>query len=354
MIPQYLLDSKQEEIKWIETKSEKPEKLKSERAIVHYISTIDLDRQKEIVMPKGIWTGNFKQSPSVWYNHAWKFDNNALPIAKSMWQKAEDNGMLAKTQFATTVFAEDVYMLHEGEFMNTWSIGIRPKRDKNGDVIKDAIIYDEKTGIATWNQCELLEYSSAPIASNVNAKDVIKQLLEMPFKTDLMKEGIKSFAYEVDFQEQIKSLKSDIEEIKKLKETLDELVEKSDSNEREILELSEFIRDKQEDILKAQSMVVQSILFDVEKYTVEQAKKWLKDHNYKNDKVDTTDQYHRFRQKDPSEFDESTFRTIKFTDGLKAIVGKIKTKSISIELPALQFSSDRIKTIVGEIVGGGK
>lgn len=48
---------------------------------------------------------------------------------------------------------------------------------------------------------------------------------------------------------------------------------------------------------------IQSILFDKDKWTVDRAKEWLKDHGYKYGKVDTTDKYHRFRQLDPKQFD---------------------------------------------------
>lgn len=70
--------------------------------------------------------------------------------------------------------------------------------------------------------------------------------------------------------------------------------------------------------------IIQSILFDKEKFTLEEAKKWLEKHNFKNEKVDETDKYYRFRQREPDEFIPDSFRTIEITDGIKAIVGRLK------------------------------
>ncbi len=66
--------------------------------------------------------------------------------------------------------------------------------------------------------------------------------------------------------------------------------------EMEIQERGEIL----EKIIHANKTNVQSVLFNVNKWTVDKAKKWLAEHDYKHDKVDTTEQYHRFRQFDPS------------------------------------------------------
>lgn len=68
---------------------------------------------------------------------------------------------------------------------------------------------------------------------------------------------------------------------------------------------------------------VQTVLFDKSKWTVTRAKKWLKDNGYKVPKVDTTDQYHRFRQRPPFQFKAGTMRIINFgakSIGIKAII----------------------------------
>lgn len=68
-----------------------------------------------------------------------------------------------------------------------------------------------------------------------------------------------------------------------------------------------------------QSTKVQSILFDKNTFTKKQAINWLKKHNKKYN-LDETDNNYRFRQEDPELFDKKTFKTIQFTNGIKAII----------------------------------
>jgi hypothetical protein len=68
----------------------------------------------------------------------------------------------------------------------------------------------------------------------------------------------------------------------------------------------------------------QSVLFPVTRFTVEQARSWLRKHG-KNDgvSVDTTADFHRFRQADPGSFQAGSFRTISLgRSGVKAIIGR--------------------------------
>ncbi len=55
---------------------------------------------------------------------------------------------------------------------------------------------------------------------------------------------------------------------------------------------------------------VQSVLFDKKESTEAQARTWLKDHDFKASKLDETDDKLRFRQRDPSDFESGSFRTI--------------------------------------------
>jgi phage head maturation protease len=253
MIPEILLNNIGEMV-YIETKADKPEVLKAERAIVHYISTKDLDRSREIVVPSGLDLSEFKKAPTVWYNHGWKYDNKALPVAKNMWLKPDDYGVKAKTQFATTMFADDVYTLQSEGFMNTWSVGIKPKKDKDGNVKADSITYDERKKIATWNESVLLEYSVAPVACNIYASDQLKSMAEMSFKSLEMEEYIKNFALEVEIKSQLAQVQLELNEVKNLKELLNQLIEKTETNEKDILEVSNLLQNKQQTIEKAISI----------------------------------------------------------------------------------------------------
>jgi len=78
------------------------------------------------------------------------------------------------------------------------------------------------------------------------------------------------------------------------------------------------------------STEVQSILFDRSAWTVSAAKKWLTDHGYKVPAVDSTADYHRFRQAPPFQFKAGTFRTISFgkaSQGIKAVIAVPRKKN---------------------------
>jgi hypothetical protein len=68
--------------------------------------------------------------------------------------------------------------------------------------------------------------------------------------------------------------------------------------------------------------VIQSIMFKKQYWTLKRAKAWLKEHGYDRTGVDETDNYYRFRQVDPDEFNKKSFRTIELKPSVKAVVGK--------------------------------
>jgi hypothetical protein len=81
--------------------------------------------------------------------------------------------------------------------------------------------------------------------------------------------------------------------------------------------------------------VIQSIIFDKDKYSITKAKKWLRTNGYIAPKVDESDGFHRFRQIDPEVVDKEGFteyRTIPIGDeSIKLIIAykkKISTKNI--------------------------
>lgn len=242
MIPQHLQNV--EGFRQIEVKAESVEKLKSERAIIHYISTPDLDRVRDIMNPKGMKDEDFSKAPSVWYNHNYKFDPNALPIARSLWRKKKEDGVLTKTEFAQTDFADDVYLLHDGGFINTWSVGFRPSYDKNGNIKDGSIRYDEGKNITYWDEWYLLEYSSAPLPANIDALDVVKELQTMKFKSEITKTMVNESAFKIEVTKTLGSFRPELDKIKELQSQLEETAKSFDNvfgdlekAERKILEL---------------------------------------------------------------------------------------------------------------------
>ena len=81
---------------------------------------------------------------------------------------------------------------------------------------------------------------------------------------------------------------------------------------------------------------IQSILFDRDRWTVSEAKRWLEDHDKKIPSVDRTTDYYRFRQAPPGNFDRSTFRTISLGKNIKAVIAmplKKNPSSKKVRLP---------------------
>lgn len=77
--------------------------------------------------------------------------------------------------------------------------------------------------------------------------------------------------------------------------------------------------------LMAQSTTIQGIIFDREMFTHAQAVKWLRDNGFKAKKpADETENTYRFRLRDPGDFKAGSFRTITLTDGVKAVIGRLK------------------------------
>jgi len=237
MIPQLLT----EVTHTIDFKSLETEKNDSERTITHYISTPDVDRVRDVLNPKGMDDGEFSQTAqSVWYNHNYKYNPDALPIARSQWRKKKDEGILTKTEFDTLAFASDVYHLHKSGFISTWSVGISQAKDKNGKAIP--LRYDEKKDITYWDQWRLLEYSSAPMPANIYAQDVVKSLRELEFKSPEMQDVVCRLEFKSEVIKMIQDQDTKLEEIMnkelELKTLLDaQLLEDLEKSERDILEL---------------------------------------------------------------------------------------------------------------------
>ena len=69
-------------------------------------------------------------------------------------------------------------------------------------------------------------------------------------------------------------------------------------------------------------MEVQSIIIDKNKFSKKKANAFVKK-NFKLKKVDEKTHTYRYRQTDVDRFNRKSLRTIKITEGVKAVVGKL-------------------------------
>lgn len=141
-----------------------------ERSIVGVITTEDVDHDEEIVKTSGISLTTFRKNPIVLFMH----DHREI-VGKSLWQKVKQvsglGRIVAKTQFADTLFAQEIFALMGGGFLRGLSVGLNPRtmeiREPNrrdlrklaGDRLPERIIV----------KCELLEYSIVTIPANAEA-----------------------------------------------------------------------------------------------------------------------------------------------------------------------------------------
>jgi len=138
-----------------------------ERTITAFISTEALDRQGDIMRASGAQLAAYKKNPVV----LWAHNYATPPIGRNLWiKKVKDKpGLLAKTQFADTEFADEIFRLYQGKFLNAWSVGFMPLESKEIDEDSSP---SRGRDIGKW---ELLEYSAVPVPANPEALQLAMQ-----------------------------------------------------------------------------------------------------------------------------------------------------------------------------------
>lgn len=141
--------------------SEKSEADSKERSVVSYISTGIKDRDGEVLEPSGVVLDNYRKNPIVMYAH----DYRSVPVGKNIWIKQDEKGLIAKTMFANTEFADQIYQLYSediggtGPVMKAFSVGFIPIEWED---IEQKSVEDPRRIYKKW---ELLEYSCVPVPS---------------------------------------------------------------------------------------------------------------------------------------------------------------------------------------------
>jgi hypothetical protein len=154
--------------------------VEGEKAVISYINTANIDRDSEVTLPEGGMMDDYKQNPVVMFGHDYK----ELPIGKCEGLKLDDKGWQAKTIYANTDRATEVYEYRRAGFPLAESIGFIPiesigqgetgfdelakelaKRGafKRGDISSIRRIHKK------W---AMLEYSDVPIPSNPAALQI--------------------------------------------------------------------------------------------------------------------------------------------------------------------------------------
>jgi len=146
---------------------------KEDDRIIEFIATKEVvDRDGEILKVDGIKTTNYKKNPIV----LWAHDRAGLPIGKTTSTRKVDGEFRMKVQFATPEeygFADTVYKLVKGGYLNAVSIGFMPNFEK--------IEYPPQTKkgnkvFRIFHEVDLLEMSVVPIGANQSALSIGKAI----------------------------------------------------------------------------------------------------------------------------------------------------------------------------------
>jgi hypothetical protein len=276
-----------------------------ERAAIRLVTTPHLDRDGEILIPSGAILDDFRQSPSVMWAHEYR----SLPVGHDQWIKVVKEGILAKTFYANHQFAEDVYQCVKHGDLNCNSVGFIPveavepgdkKQFEQTQAIleKDYGIANDESGKAKriYTKWIMLEHSDVPIASNAQSLNLAvskgelvihSERLRKDLEIEVVKDEIKDQEIEVEVGPTM------LEEVITKPETTDNYhripVEDADKHEGHRIRT---ITISAEQGIKAvycgQCKKVLTYLFDVDKFSMEEARAWIEEH--KDFKVDVPEE----------------------------------------------------------------
>jgi hypothetical protein len=251
-----------------------------ERAAIQYVSTMDVDRDGEILLPKGCDLSEFRLAPQVFWGH----DYTQLPIGSDNppgWIKADHKGILAKTIYATTPFANDVFTVKTEGHLKTNSVGFVPLRRLMPGEAEYQKAYDElkeggydfrgkevKAIISKWL---LLEHSDVGVAANPHAlQEAIAKGLKVG--AELQKElGVEQIGEPWDY-----SLKPYPNEHSCRVSAPDKYIRFRRQNDKFGEGIHAIFG-----ITSDETVELQAIRFDKSKFTTAEARKWCADHDHK-------------------------------------------------------------------------
>lgn len=135
--------------------------------MVHYISTPVLNRNGHIINQYGIDNTNYDKNKVILFNH--NSGNNPFTettkvpiIGESKWQRATNEGYLAKSSFYSgTDLTDDFWTLVHQGYKPAWSIGANILEDP------ETVIINGKE-YPKYNKTELVEYSWVLIPADPN------------------------------------------------------------------------------------------------------------------------------------------------------------------------------------------
>ena len=167
-----------------------------ERTAVIKLTTIDTDRDGDVIVPEGIDLSEYESNPIVCWNHVY----SNPPIGRVIAIQKTPNAVYAKVLFATTDFANEIWDLVKGGFLKCSSIGFisktslsRGTREFSNYINAHALKITSATK-RIITSCTMIENSLVPIPANSSA--LIMAVAQKSIKLD--KKLIKELGVFID------------------------------------------------------------------------------------------------------------------------------------------------------------
>ena len=135
---------------------------KKKDGYVGYANVGVLDRDGEIIDPKGWKLDNYRKNPVILTSH----DYSKLPVGRALWVQPDDKGLKVKFVLATTETGREIQQLIDEKILNAFSVGFRASKyiDNPGD--EKGFEHLKDSGVKRiYTETELLEISLVGIPS---------------------------------------------------------------------------------------------------------------------------------------------------------------------------------------------
>ena len=148
-----------------------------ERTVTAVISTSAVDREKEVLLPKGAALEQYLKNPVVLWAHEYR----ETPIARALWLKSGRKNITAKAKFAETEKADEIYQLFKGGYLNAFSVGFLPAENGSHPPTPEEVKKNPEWAEAKriYDKWELLEFSAVPVPANPEALAVAVKTKEV-------------------------------------------------------------------------------------------------------------------------------------------------------------------------------
>lgn len=135
-----------------------------ERTLEFVISDGQVDRDRDVINPKGWNLKDFRKNPVV----LWAHDYRSPPIGRAMKVSLEGDQLISRAKFTDVdmnPFGDMIFRMLQGKFLNAVSVGFRPTKY---EFVQDPDNEERRGGI-NFDKQELLEFSVVPVPANPRA-----------------------------------------------------------------------------------------------------------------------------------------------------------------------------------------